>query len=201
MKIYHYTKCNKLGSIFNDGFIATEMKRTLNKTSKLTDYVWFTEKLQYPKTALPRLSNFTETDLMVHVMHKGVYVDLDKIGALFGNFYRFGFNSNETRFKKWWHRDERVELRKNAIWMRMESIANKVGDDVRTFWISESDVLLENFSLEEHVDGEWKTILSNTSISNLSIKERLVIEQLKEISYQKCVEFGIPTFEPLPIAA
>ncbi|QWE00456.1 hypothetical protein FD967_10590 [Polynucleobacter sp. JS-Mosq-20-D10] len=201
MKIYHYTKCNRLDSIFNDGFIATEMKRTLNRAPKFTDNVWFTEKLQYPKTALPLLSMFTETQLMLHVLQKHVHVDLDKIGAIFGSFYRFGFDSTETRFKKWWYSDERVVIREQADWICMESVANKVGDDVRAFWIAEADVLLENFSLEEHVDGGWKTILSNTSLSNLSSKERDVIEKLKEVSYQKCIEFDIPIFEPLPIAA
>ena len=201
MKIYHYTKCNRLDSIFNDGFIATEMKRTLNTAPKHTDNVWLTEKLQYPKTALPLLPMFTETSLIVHMMHKNIYVDLDKIGTVIGNFYRFGFDSTDTRFKKWWYSDERVVMREKADWIRMESVANKVGDDVRAFWIAEKDVALENFSLEEHVDGGWKTILSNTSLSILSSKERDVIEKLKEVSYQKCMEFNIPTFKPLPIAA
>ena len=79
----------------------------------------------------------------------------------------------------------------------MERVDNCAG----VFWIAEKDVALENFSLEEHVDGGWKTILSNTSLSILSSKERGVIEKLKEVSYQKCMEFNIPTFEPLPIAA
>ena len=43
MKIYHYTKCNRLNSIFEDGFIATELKRTLGSGASLTDYVWLTE--------------------------------------------------------------------------------------------------------------------------------------------------------------
>jgi len=201
MKIYHYTKCNRLDSIFNDGYIATEMKRTLNSAPKHTDNVWLTEKLQYPKTALPHLSMFAETSLLLHITNKHVHVDLDKIGAVFGSFYRFGFDSADTRFKKWWFCEERKAKRQDDDWIRMESIANKVGDDARTFWIAENDVLLENFSLEEHIDGGWKTILTNTSLSNLSSNEQDVIAKLKEISYQKCVEFNIPIFKPLPIAA
>jgi hypothetical protein len=201
MKIYHYTKCNRLDSIFNDGFIATEMKRTLNTAPKHTDNVWLTEKLHYPKTALPIFSIFPETSLVLHTMHKNVHVDLDKIGAVVGGFYRFGFDSTDTRFKKWWYSDERVVMREKADWIRMESVANKVGDDVRAFWIAEKDVALENFSLEEHVDGGWKTILSNASLSNLSNTERDAIAKLKAVSYQKCMEFNIPTCEPIPMAA
>lgn len=201
MKIYHYTKCNRLDSIFNDGYIATELTRTLDSAPKHTDNVWLTEKLQYPKTALPLLPMFAETSLLLHVTNKHVHVDLDKIGAVFGSFYRFGFDSADTRFKKWWFCEERKTKREDDDWIRMESVANKVGDDVRAFWIAENDVLLENFSLEEHIDGGWKTILTNTSLSNLSSNEQDVIAELKEISYQKCVEFNIPIFEPLPIAA
>ena len=106
MKLYHYTKANRLHSIFTDGFIATEMKRSVNTMQKETDYVWFTEKLQYPKTALPAFSLFPETSLSTHLLNKNVHVDLGKIGAVIGNFYRFSFNSEDTRFKKWWHCDE-----------------------------------------------------------------------------------------------
>jgi len=35
----------------------------------------------------------------------------------------------------------------------------------------------------------------------LSRNEQEVINNLRAISYQKCIEFDIPIFEPLPIAA
>ena len=79
MKIYHYTKCNRLNSIFEDGFIATEKKRTISYVEKITDYVWLTEKQNYPKTALPMLSSLPETSLLIHLKHQGIHVDLDKI--------------------------------------------------------------------------------------------------------------------------
>jgi hypothetical protein len=191
MKIYHYTKCNRLNSIFEDGFIATELKRTLSSGDNLTDYVWLTEKLSYPKTALPLISNHLETSLVVHLQHKGVYVDLDKLGAEFGRFYRFGFDSTDVRVKKWFYCDERKQLKNNAGWMRMESVANKVDDDVRSFWIATQDLALENFSLEVF-DGGWKMLLDNTSLSNLNGESRKVIDELKEISIEKCEEFNIP---------
>ena len=192
MKIYHYTKCNRLNSIFEDGFIATELKRTLGSGASLTDYVWLTEKLSYPKTALPLLSNHLETSLAVHLQNKGIHVDLDKLGAEFGRFYRFSFDSTDTRIKKWFFSEERNPLKTNTAWMRMESVANKVGDDVRSFWISTQDLALEGFTLEVF-DGGWKTILENVSLSNLSIESIKIINGLKALSIEKCGEYGIPS--------
>ena len=191
MKIYHYTKCNRLNSIFTDGFIATEMKRTLGGGINLTDYVWLTEKLQYPKTALPLLGSFRETDLLIHLMNKHVHVDLDKIGAVFGKFYRFSFDSSDSRIKKWFFSEERKHLKNNQFWMRMESVANKVDDDVRSFWIATEDLTLENFSLDVF-DGGWKVLLENVSLSNLSTEALNTISELKAISTAKCIEHGIP---------
>ena len=131
MKVFHYTKGNRLNDIFNDGFIETEMKRTLSYTKKNTDFVWLTEKQTYPKTALPMLSMFPETNLTIHLQHKGVVVDLDKIGKVFGNFYRFGFDSADTRLKKWYFSAERRKIQNNFNWLQMEKVANKVGDNIQ----------------------------------------------------------------------
>lgn len=191
MKVYHYTKCNRLNSIFNDGFIATEMKRTLGAGDSLTDYVWLTEKLTYPKTALPLIGGKPETSLAVHLQHKGIFVDLDKLGSEFGRFYRFSFDSADTRIKKWFFSEERKRLISNALWMRMESVANKVNDDVRSFWIATEDMTLEEFSLEVF-DGGWKMLLENVSLSNLSAESSSTIDELKLLSISKCEEFGIP---------
>ena len=178
-------------NLFTDGFIATEMKRTLGGGINLTDYVWLTEKLQYPKTALPLLGSFRETDLLIHLMNKHVHVDLDKIGAVFGKFYRFSFDSSDSRIKKWFFSEERKHLKNNQFWMRMESVANKVDDDVRSFWIATEDLTLENFSLEVF-DGGWKVLLENVSLSNLSTEALNTISELKAISTAKCIEHGIP---------
>jgi hypothetical protein len=191
MKIYHYTKCNRLNSIFEDGFIATELKRTLGNGRSATDYVWLTEKLSYPKTALPLISNMPETSLVVHIQHKGIYVDLDKLGAEFGRFYRFSFDSADTRIKKWFFSEERKHLKNDALWMRMESVANKVDDDVRSFWIATQDLALENFSLEVF-DGGWKMLLENVSLSNLSAECKSIIAKIQAVSIENCKEFGIP---------
>jgi len=192
MKIYHYTKSNRLNSIFEDGYIATEKKRSLNSVHKNTDYVWLTEKRIYPKTALPMLSMFSETLLTTHLRNKNVVVDLEKIGKVYGNFYRFSFDSSDERLQKWYHSDERKIARNCNVWMNMENIANKVGDDVRSFWFSTNDLMLENFSLEVFENGQWNTLLSNTSLSNLTDEEINVIDLHAKISRQKCIEFGIP---------
>ena len=201
MMIYHYTKCNRLSSIFNDEFIATEMSRTLSPLQSHTDFVWLTEKQQYPKTALPLITSFPETSLVMHLTNKNIHVDLDKIGQMFGSFYRFSFDSKDERLKKWWFSEQRKTKLNCADWMRMESVANKVGDDVRSFWISTQNLNLENFSLEVHEDGIWKKLLTNTSMSRLNPNEKAVIKHLIAASNQKCVEFNLPLFEPLKMAA
>lgn len=192
MRIYHYTKSNRLNSIFEDGFIATEKKRSLNPVHKNTDYVWLTEKPIYPKTALPMLSMFAETLLTTHLRNKGVVVDLGKIGKVFGNFYRFSFDSSDERLQKWFYSEERKIARNSNEWVNMESVANKVGDDIRSFWFSTNDLMLENFSLEVFENGQWNMLLLNASLSNLTDEEIKVIDAHTEISRQKCIEFGIP---------
>lgn len=200
MKLYHYTKANRLHSIFTDGFIATEMKRSINTMQKETDYVWLTEKLQYPKTALPALRAFPETLLTVHLQTKNVHVDLEKIGFFIGNFYRFSFDSVDTRFKKWWHSGERKEALLKDNWRHMESVANKVNDDVRTFWIADINVQLTNFSLEVFENNAWNTVLSNVSLNDASPETMKVIGNLKQISKNLCHQFGLPVYEELEAA-
>ena len=192
MKIYHYTKTIKLNSIFEDGFLATEGERSLNSISHITNYVWLTEKTSYPKTALPLVPMFLETNLITHLQHKNVFVDLDKIGSVFGKFYRFSFESSDARLKKWFFSNERNLLQHNSIWSQMESKANKVGDDVRSFWISANRIALENFSLEVFENGKWNYVLQNTTLSNLNTSDTQVIEKLKCESIAKCEELGIP---------
>ena len=191
MKIYHYTKSIKLNSIFEDGFIATEMQRTLNSARKKTDVVWLTEKSSYPKTALPCIPQFSETNLITHIQYKGLHVDLDKIGAVLGKFYRFSFDSSDSRIKPWFYSKERNKLKQNHGWLRMEAVANKVGDDVRSFWFSTNQIELENFGLEVF-DGGWKRVLENTSISQCNSAVNEIIERIRTESISKCMEFGIP---------
>lgn len=192
MRIYHYTKLNRLNGIFDDGFIATEMKRSMNPISKNTDYVWLTEKTTYPKTALPIFSMFPETFLSTHLKHSGVLVDLEKIGKVIGSFYRFAFDSTDDRLQKWFFSEERKLARSNNEWIKMESIANKVGDDIRSFWFSKDDLLLENFSLEVFENGDWTTLLSKASLSNLSNEESQIINNHKAISRSNCKKWGLP---------
>ena len=192
MKVFHYTKGNRLNDIFNDGFIATEMKRTLSYTKKNTDFVWLTEKQTYPKTALPMLSMFPETNLTIHLQHKGVVVDLDKIGKVFGNFYRFGFDSTDTRLTKWIFCEERKVARNKNEWIGMESVANKVGDEIRSFWIAKNDLQLENFSLEVFENGRWNTILENASLTKLTKEQLSTVKTHKQLSREMCSKWSVP---------
>lgn len=191
MKIYHYTKGYCLNSIFTDGFIATETKRSISCGHRETDYVWFTEKTNYPKTALPGISGVPESNLGVHLSQKSVHVDLDKVGNHVGSFFRFGFESTDSRFKKWWYSDERAAKKSSQFWLKMESVANKVGDDVRSFWISPNDVALENFSLEIFAGG-WIKLITNGSVSDADLETLKLIYSLMESSKSKCIELGFP---------
>jgi len=191
MKIYHYTKGISMNSIFTDGFIATEHKRGLKQIHQLTDCVWLTEKTQFPKTALPDISDMPETNLSQHI-NKTVYVDLDKLARYTGGIYRFSFNSDEGRFVKWRFSESRKAVEKNILWRRMESIANKVSDDHRSFWISNNDVDLINFSLEEFSNGVWNSMLTNCSLYCLSDNEMSTINNIRKISTSICETYGFP---------
>ena len=191
MKLYHYTKGWTLNSIFTDGFIATEGKRGLSKQDKFTDYVWFTEKNNYPKTALPSIPLFPETNLSLHLQHKSLFIDFDKLGHYTGNLYRFGFDSSDQRFKKWWHCEERKKMQCNDNWRSMESVANKVGDDARSFWISVNDVQLEDFSLDVFAGG-WINLIEQGSITNANLETLTLIYSLMEMSANRCKELGMP---------
>jgi hypothetical protein len=194
MKIYHYTKGISMNSIFTDGFIATERKRGLSQIHKLTDCVWLTEKTQFPKTALPYLSNMPETNLSFHV-NKTVYVDLDKLSRYTGGVYRFSFNSDDSRFVKWRFSESRKLVENNIEWRHMESIANKVSDDHRSFWISANNVDLINFSLEEFSNGDWNNVLTNCSLNHLSDDEISIINNIKVKSSLTCESYGLPVHQ------
>ena len=192
MKIYHYTKGTSINSIFTDGFIATESKRGISNTPRTTDCVWLTEKKQFPKTALPFINFMPETNLMAHIGKKAVFVDLDKVSSFVGGIYRFSFDSTEQQFKRWKFCDERKALMNDMFWRSMEQLANKVGDEVQAFWISTTDLKLENFSLERFENGYWNAVLKDVSLSNLSADDRAIVIDLAETSKKTCVKLGLP---------
>ena len=194
MKIYHYTKGISMNSIFTDGFIATERKRGLSKISLLTDCVWLTEKTQFPKTALPSISCMPETNLLLH-RNKMIYVDLDKLSQFTGGIYRFSFNSDDKRFVKWRFSEARKAVENNFEWRSMESLANKVNDEPRSFWVSENDVDLINFSLEEFSNGGWNNILTNCSLLNLTNDESSIVKNIKSKSTSICESYGLPVHQ------
>lgn len=193
MKIYHYTKGFCLNSIFEDGFIATESKRGISRIKKNTDYVWLTEKKQYPKTALPYLSNMPETNLRLHMGNAKPYIDLSKLGLVIGGVWRFSFDSADSRFKKWRTCDERKLMQNNVEWRSMESMANKVGDEVAAFWIAVADVALEQFTLEEFIGGAWVNRLVDCSISCLNEQDRAIINSIRYRSLTYCNQLGFTT--------
>ena len=136
-----------------------------------------------------------ETNLMAHIGKNAPFVDLDRLGDLVGGVFRFSFDSTDTRFKKWWFSKERKSVENNIEWRTMESIANKVGDEVRSFWISSEDVQLNKFSLEVFANGVWKMILNDVSLSTLNEGERSIIETISERSKKLCLEHGLPVHQ------
>ena len=183
-----------MNSIFTDGFIATERKRGLSKISLLTDCVWLTEKTQFPKTALPSISCMPETNLLLH-RNKTIYVNLDKLSKFTGGIYRFSFNSDDKRFVKWRFSEARKAVENNFEWRSMESLANKVNDDPRSFWVSENDIDLINFSLEEFSNGGWNNILTNCSLLNLTNDESSIVKNIKSKSTSICESYGLPVHQ------
>jgi hypothetical protein len=138
-----------LKSIFTDGFIATEQKRNLSPDIPfVTDLVWLTESKTVPVTVLPSISSIESTNLNVRAKNKHLRTDYKSISPLIGGFWRFGFDSKREHCEKWFFSKARTEAYKNPAAIRMDQIANKVGDNIRTFWISEKDIPLETFTLE-----------------------------------------------------
>jgi len=158
MKIYHYTKGRHLKSIFKDGFIATEQKRNMNTLAPFcTDVVWLTESKTVPVTALPYIPSIPSTDLDLRQQIKNVVTDYALIEPMIGGFWRFGFDSKDHKFEKWIFSKARSESTDRELVENLDRIANKVGDNSRSFWISEKDVPLENFTLEyfSTANNEW----------------------------------------------
>lgn len=158
MKIYHYTKGLKLKSIFADGFIATEQKRNTNYQAPFfTDLVWLTEKTTVPVTALPFIPMIPSTNLTLRKQMRGIPTDYASISKFIGGFWRFGFDSNFHKCEKWFYSEARKNAHKIPGASNLDKLANKVGDDIRSFWISENDIPLENFTLEflDTNKNEW----------------------------------------------
>ena len=82
-------------------------------------------------------------------------------------------------------------MKSNQIWSKMESVANKVGDDVRSFWIAPNDVALEDFSLEIYAGG-WIPLISKGSVSDADLETLTLIYSLMESSKSKCLELDFP---------
>lgn len=188
MKIYHYTKGMNIESIFHDGAIATERKRGLSRIQKNTDYVWLTESQRFPKTALPYVSTIPSSILSNHLHCKNIHVDLSGIAEASGGLYRFGFDSGDDRFKKWFYSSERKEIASLDAWNKMEKIANKVGDNVREFWISTDDIQLKNFSLESFENGKWEKLMEDAGFED-GYDE--IVDMLCMRSRAVCDEYGI----------
>jgi hypothetical protein len=158
MKIYHYTKGLHLKSIFNDGFIATEQKRNLNPEIPFyTDLVWLTESSTVPVTALPFIPSIPSTNLELRGRIKNMATDYSAISKLIGGFWRFGFDSKHPKCEKWFFSKARNEAYKDPGMLHMDQIANRVGDNIRNFWVSEEDIPLDIFTLEilDTASNEW----------------------------------------------
>jgi hypothetical protein len=175
--IYHYTKGYALKSIFTDGFIATEGRRGLSRSQKVTDYVWLTAQSTYPKTALPMIPSIPSSDLGLHLKNKNLTVDYSAICRKTEGLFRFGFSENDYRISRWWFSDERKLMLVNPLWQRMETIARKVGDDVRQFWFATADLALIDYTLERYENGSWAKVLTNSGDEQTD-SSKIIIDSL-----------------------
>lgn len=165
MNIYHYTKGLHLKSIFKDGFIATEQKRNSNdEIPFFSDLVWLTESKTVPVTALPMIPSIPSTNLKLRERIKNMATDYEAISREIGGFWRFGFSSKHPSCEKWFFSKARNEAYKKPGMLHMDQIANGVGDNIRTFWISEKDIALDDFTLElfKPKTNEWVYIDPNS---------------------------------------
>lgn len=197
MKIYHYTKGIHLNSIFTDGFIATEQTRNLNYSKQATfatDLAWFTEKNNYPITALPFISTIPSTNLTLQKTIKNLHTDYVEISAYVGLFWRFSFDSKNQVFEKWHFSQARQKALNNPLGRNLEKIANDVGDEPRRFWISNCNVPLENATLEalSPTSGQWESIIEEFSISDTNPNTQGLILDLCNISEEYCHQLTNP---------
>jgi hypothetical protein len=189
--VHHYFKGVSLYSMFTDGFIATESKRSINRmVRKNTDCVWFTSKDTYPKTALPRISGIPYTDLDSQ-QRVPISVDHDDLAVYVGGVFRFSLKLDEHKEVKLWKDSaERVIALRIADWARMERIANKVGDNINCYWYSSTDIPLENVTLQQYKGG-WVDVLPNLCVSSVTAEQQAIIDSLMAESAEVCKKNGL----------
>ena len=105
--IYHYTKGIHICKIIASGKIIIENSTALISDERILkfmqrkNFVWLTESLTYPITALPLIPEMPATNMQNHFGSIKPIVDWDKLAKYIGGIYRFRFNASDERFDKW----------------------------------------------------------------------------------------------------
>jgi hypothetical protein len=97
----------------------------------------------------------------MHLYAGSLAMYYESISRASAGLYRFGFHETDNRFTQWFRSNERRAIRGDHKWEMMERIANKVGDDVRSFWISTNDITLSRYTLERLVNNQWVTLIDS----------------------------------------
>jgi hypothetical protein len=176
--IYHYTKGVHIAKIIRSGFLARERECGNGYGSQITNFVWFTEKETYPKTALPNIPEMPETNLLQHFSDVKPIIDWMKLSTHIGGIYRFKFKPTEDRFVKWFDCDYRNSNFKNVRIKMLDSTANMVGDNIKKFWISKNSVSLKNCELEQLINGVWTSVLKFDSCGEVFHTSSYSMEQI-----------------------
>ena len=174
--IYHYTKGIHICKIIASGKIIIENSTALISDERILkfmqrkNFVWLTESLTYPITALPLIPEMPATNMQNHFGSIKPIVDWDKLAKYIGGIYRFRFNASDERFDKWTLCEYRKNNLKNLVINALEESSTLVGDNIHKFWVSSDHIQLRNCDLEMLVDGSWSSLFyfdSNGSIHQI----------------------------------
>jgi hypothetical protein len=159
MNVYHYTKGYNLQGILKDGFIAKEGTRGRILVKPITSFVWLTSSNVYPRTALPGVPALPYTLLLNHLGSVKPCINWKELSEIIGGIYRISFDGNDPRIKKWKFSNERKSLLSDDRIKMLEAIARKAGDDVDSFYISNSELELADCKVQRFENGIWIDVL------------------------------------------
>lgn len=153
---YHYTKGYNVGLILVKGSIAKSVLDLPGLKKGNFDFVWFTKDEDFPRTALPAISDMPETLLFNHLKPQKPEVDLLKVAEKCGGLWRFAVPSeNKPGIKSWFGSLSRAQLLKNPLGKKFENIAVIAGDKTELWAVSKVPVQLDGMTLEELTPDGW----------------------------------------------
>lgn len=178
MSIYHYTTGYAVKAILQERFIALEGTRGKFLVKPATSYVWFTTSNIFPRTALPGVSGLPYSLLQNHLGPNKPIINWEELSDVVGGVYRFAFDNSDHRLKKWKFCSERKALIHEQRIIQNEKIARKVGDDLDSFYISESQVKLTNCKIQRFENRSWIDVLELNADGEILDASNFTIEEV-----------------------